>query len=76
VNGGWGKTKKKFIPSKKLEKQNLPRHSAKKKLLPWKKQCCQVSRCTQKGKKAARFVVQIKEVVPISPKNCVIFFDP
>jgi hypothetical protein len=44
----------------------------KKKFLPWKIQSCQVSRFTQKGKKAARFVVQINEVVPISTKNWII----
>ena len=30
--GGGAKPKKKFIPRKKLEKKNLPRHSAKKKI--------------------------------------------
>jgi hypothetical protein len=35
MGGGGAKPKKKFIPRKKLEK-NLPRHSAKKKFLPWK----------------------------------------
>ena len=71
--GGWGKTKKKIYSQQKVRKKKIfPGIVPKKKLLPWKKQSCQVSRCTQKGKKAARFVVQIKKVVPISPKNWII----
>jgi hypothetical protein len=36
MGGGGAKPKKKFIPKKKLGKQNLSRHSAKKKCLAWK----------------------------------------
>ena len=50
------------------KKKIFPGIVPKKKLLSWKIKSCQVSRFTQKGKKAARFGVQIKEVVPI-------FFD-
>jgi hypothetical protein len=73
VKGGWGKTKKKIYSQQKIRKKKIfPGIVPKNKFLPWKIQSCQVSRFTQKGKKAARFVVQIKEVVPISPKNWII----
>jgi hypothetical protein len=71
--GGGAKPKKKFIPSKKVKKKIFPGIVPEKKFLPWKIQSSQVSRFTQKGKKAARFVVQIKEVVPISRKIWIIF---
>ena len=71
--GGGGGAKPKKNSQQKIRKKNkFPGIVAKKKFLPWKIQSCQVSRFTQKGKKAARFVVQIKEVVPMSPKNWII----
>ena len=70
---GVGQNQKKNFSQKKIRKKKIfPGIVPKKKFIPWKIQSCQVSRSTQKGKKAARFVVQIKEVVPISPKNWVI----
>ena len=66
MKGGGGKTKKKIYPQQKMKKKKIfPGIVPKKKLLSWKIQSCKVSRFTQKGKKAARFGVQINEVVPI-----------
>jgi hypothetical protein len=56
--GGWGKTKKKIYSQQKSRRKKIfPGIVPEKKFLPWKIQSSQVSRFTQKGKKAARFVV-------------------
>jgi hypothetical protein len=75
--GGVGQNQNKIYSQQKIRKKKIfPGIVPKKKFLPWKIQSCQVSRLTKKGKKAARFVVQIKEVVPISPKNWIILAIP
>jgi hypothetical protein len=51
--GGGAKPKKKFIPSKKLEKKKIfPGIAPKKKLLPWKKQSCRAICCSNKRSRA------------------------
>ena len=66
VKGGVGQNQKKNLsPAKNEKKKNLSRHSAKKKIAFLEDTELPSLTVTQKGKKAARFGVQIKEGVPI-----------